>query len=151
MAIQLPDRLSAPSRMKLDVVALAERDAGTDFKKAVHKILGKLDWQVLHSDVLVATYIRPRKTSGGIILPEKSVDEDRYQAKVGLVLKLGPAAFKYTRGAYAYEGPVPKVGDYVTFHTSDAREVGFRGVSLKYIVDELVRAIVPDEDVDSIY
>ena len=45
------------------------------------------------NECLVATYISSHRTKGGIIIPGKTQDEDRYQGKVGLLLACGPAAF----------------------------------------------------------
>ncbi len=135
-----------PSRMKLNVVELSERSATDDFKTMVLKALGALSaFKVLGAPVLGATYVQPRKTAGGIIIPEKTVDEDRWQGKLNLVLKLGESAFKFD-GAYPYEGTVPAVGDYVVAHTSDTREIGIRGVSCRTIPCSLIRLIVPDPD-----
>ena len=138
------------SRMRLETAQLADRAANEDFREIVLAKLGELsDFHVLGTDVLVATYIAPRKTAGGIILTERGVDEDRWQGKVGLVLKLGENAFKYVyqaNGAYEHTGTVPKVGDYVAFHTSDTRELGIRGVSCRTIDASLIRMIVPSPD-----
>lgn len=51
--------------------------------------------EVLNQYVLIGKYLRPAdaKTEGGVYLSEKAVEEDRYQTKVGLVLKLGSRAF----------------------------------------------------------
>ncbi len=140
------------SRMKLNITELSERSAKTDFRTMVmtEQMVALLDdpeFLVFHSDVLVATYVRPRKTAGGIIIPEKSVDEDRWQSKVGLVLKLGENAFKTGAWGVAYEGTVPKVGDYITFHTADTREVGLLGFSCRHVDSSLVRMRVPNPDV----
>lgn len=137
-------RLLPRSRMQLNNIALSDRGPGADFKKLVLESVGDLSgFTVLHTDVLVATYVAPRKTAGGILLPDKSVEEDRWQGKVGLVLKMGEGAFRYT-GAFTYEGSVPKVGDYVAFHTSDTREIGIRGTSCRTIDCSLIRMIIPD-------
>lgn len=138
------------SRMRLETIQISERGANEDFRDVVLKALGDLsEFHVLGSDVLVATYIAPKRTAGGIILTDKGVDEDRWQGKVGLVLKLGEDAYKYTyqaSGAYEYKGIVPKIGDYVAFHTSDTREIGIRGVSCRTIDASLIRMIVPSPD-----
>lgn len=140
----------APSRMKIDVIELAERDPSISFKDAAMRMIGDLSgYIVLGSDLLVATYIKPRKTAGGIYTTDKGAEEDRWQGKVGLVLKLGEQAFRYTYrhdGIYEFQGTAPKVGDYVAFHTSDTREIGIRGVSCRTVDDRLVRMIVPDPD-----
>lgn len=137
---------SQPSRMNLNIYDLAKRPASVSFKEAAMTALGNLDgYTVLTSNVLVATYIKPGKTTGGIILPDSSTDEDRWQGKIGLVLKLGETAFKYDGSAF-YEGTAPKVGDYVMFHTSDSRELGINGTSCRFVDSSLVRMIVPDPD-----
>lgn len=147
MSSRIPAQLVSPSRMKLNVVELSERDGSVSFKNLVLKSLGDLSGITLLADnVLVATYVKPRKTSGGIIMPDNTVTEDRYQGKIGLVIKIGEGAFKYV-GGYKYEGTVPKIGEYVAFHTSDAREMGLNGVSVKFVPDSLVRMILPDPDI----
>lgn len=136
--------LRIASRMKVDVEALADRDPKSDFGKVVREMIGSLDkYQVLGSNVLVATYVRPRKTAGGILLTDNSIHEDRWQGILGLVLKMGDAAFTFD-GAYEYKGPKAKVGDYVMFHTSDARELSIKGISIKLVDSSLIRMIVPD-------
>lgn len=49
--------------------------------------------QVLHSQVLVMGYVPPAVSKGGIILTDKTVEEDRFQGNVGSLLPsaLGPS------------------------------------------------------------
>ena len=139
------------SRMRINVADIAARDASVSFKKAVLDNIGDLkDFSVLSSNVLVATYVKPEKTAGGIIIPDTSKDEDRWQGKVGLVLKIGESAFKYD-GAFEYEGTKPKIGDYVVFHTSDSREIGVNGFSCRFIDSSLIRMVIPERAVEGIY
>jgi hypothetical protein len=63
------------------------------------KLLSKIE--LFGSRVLVAIYARPNKTAGGIYLANSETVEDKYQGKVGLLLKSGPDAFKYN-GSYAF-------------------------------------------------
>src|SRR5258708_34640278 len=46
--------------------------------------------------VLLGKYVRPEgaKTRGGIEIPLEALKDDRFQTKVGLVLKIGNTAFK---------------------------------------------------------
>ena len=46
--------------------------------------------ELFHNQVLLATYLRPTKTKSGLILTDSHVDEDKYQSKVGLLVKRGP-------------------------------------------------------------
>src|SRR6266478_4853114 len=47
--------------------------------------------EVAQNEVLLAMYMRPEMTAGGIIMPHQNLKEDRYQGKVGLVVKIGGA------------------------------------------------------------
>ena len=65
-----------------------------DPKAAIFAAVGDLTRERVASDlVLLGTYIRNEKTSGGIIRPTEVLEEDEYQGKVGLVLKTGPLAY----------------------------------------------------------
>ena len=78
--------VSAPKTQQL---ALAQ-----DPKQALFDAVGDLSGvDVFHNQILIALYIRPEKSKGGIIRPETNVAEDEYQGKVGLVIKIGPSAF----------------------------------------------------------
>jgi co-chaperonin GroES (HSP10) len=52
--------------------------------------------EIAQNEVLIAIYMRPEKTSGGIMLPHQHLKEDRYQGKCGLVVKIGSAC-KFVR------------------------------------------------------
>lgn len=117
----------------------------SDPKAEIIKLLGPaLDqFSVLGDRVLVATYIRAEKTKGGIIMPGSQRDEDRYQGKVGLILKQGPTAFKYD-GAYPYEGDVPSVGQWAVYRTSDTWEFFLNNVSCRLLPSDMIRAVIDD-------
>jgi co-chaperonin GroES (HSP10) len=135
--------------MKSTVIELAR---AKDQRQTIQERVGDLKGhQVLKDLVLVATYIEPEITAGGILKPDSMLDESRYQGKVGLVLKLGPTAFEYD-GQFKYVGPKPKVGDWVKYHPSNAREFflggpggkGNSGISCRHISSELIEAIIED-------
>lgn len=133
---------------KLTTFNLSQKIAsGTSFEDAIKSELGDLtEFDVFGTNVLVVTYVQSEKTVGGIIRIGKSIDEDRHQGKVGLVIKMGQDAFKYDGMGNPFEGRAPKIGEYVMFHTSDARELGIRGVSCKLVHSELIRMKVPSPD-----
>jgi len=58
--------------------------------------------------IMVAQYVRPEKTKGGIILTDTTRKEDVYQGNVGLVLRLGNDAYRdverYPNGPWCSEG-----------------------------------------------
>ena len=74
------------------------------------------DVEVFGSDVLVALYIRPQKTKSGIILSDGTRDEDKWQGKAGLILKLGPTAYCDEDGNKFRD---ISEGDWVVFRPSD--------------------------------
>lgn len=111
--------------------------------------LGDLkDFEVADNQVLCAIYKRPDggKTSGGIILTHKTVDEDQYQSKVGLIIKVGPKAYdddyraKYTDWSILLH-------DWIVYRASDGWSIGVNGVSCRMIrdTDTKMRIQHPDQ------
>lgn len=126
--------------MRSKVVDIAHAMASSsDAKATLRSAVGSLSGiEVLHNLVLVATYVKPERTAGGIFLPDKSKDEDRYQGKVGLVLARGPIAFK--DDAYNnFGGSEADVGDWVVYWPSDGREMFLNGVSCRLLEDKHIR------------
>jgi co-chaperonin GroES (HSP10) len=102
---------------------LREIAVQADPKKALLGALGDMsDWEIFHNLVMVATYIEPEKTPGGIIKPDNTLLENRFQGKVGLVIKLGPLAFKDDNIA-KFGGVDVEVGDWVFYSASDGFEL----------------------------
>src|SRR5262249_23578251 len=67
--------------------------------------------------VLCAVYIAPQKMASGLLRPDQNRDEDKYQGKVGLILKKGPTAF-VDSGDWTFSIK-PDVGDWVYYKPSD--------------------------------
>ena len=101
--------------------------------------------EVFNNQMLVAVYIRPQKTKSGIILTDKTVEEDRYQGKVGLVLKAGPSAFVDETGKW-FNGETVKVGDWVVFRPSDGWAVSINGQPCRILDDLSIKARVMEPD-----
>ncbi len=82
---------------------------------------------VMGARILVAPYIRPSQTRGGIYLSDNTKAEDKYQGKVGLVLALGPLAFK-DDDSHRFGRITPRVGDWIVYSVGDtfAFELGRR-------------------------
>jgi hypothetical protein len=99
-----------------------------DYAATVYKEIGDLDDIIVFgARVLVAIYFRPEKIMG-IIRPQSNVEEDAYQSKVGLVLKLGPDTFDDS----------VKPGDYVVYRASDGFPLSRNGVPCRILRDESV-------------
>ena len=110
-------------RAKLREIAQAAQDDPTEALIAsMPEAAGQ--YEVFHNRVLVATYVRPEKTKGGIILADRTLAEDRFQGKVGLVIKVGPMAFVDSPIA-SFGGVTIEPGDWVTYVPSNGTEVFF--------------------------
>ncbi len=120
-----------------------ERDPKEALMEAAGPFAAKLT--PIGARVLVATYIRPEKTTSGIILTDKYRQEDEYQGKVGLILKMGPLAFTED-DSHQWGGVVPKVGDWVVMNIGDTRRLTMGDNPCRFIEDVSVQAITTDPD-----
>lgn len=96
--------------------------------------------------VLVAIYVRPNVTAGGIIVTDKTTDEDIYQSKIGLVIAKGPSAFQPNDGWF--EGGVTcEVGDWVIFRPSDGLHMKWgKDTNVRLFKDTVIIGKVSDPD-----
>ncbi|MCA6108110.1 co-chaperone GroES family protein [Bradyrhizobium cenepequi] len=128
--------------------ATIDRLAGAEDQRAeILASVGDLsNVEVLHNKVLVAIYIEPRKTAGGIILSDSTIKESIWQGTVGLVLKKGKTAFKDDANT-DFHGQDVKPGEWVVFRPGDARRVQIRGVDCRMVEDSLLDMVVADPSV----
>jgi len=101
--------------------------------------------EVFNNQVLVAVYIRPQKTKSGIILTSQTTDEDRYQSKVGLVVKMGPQAFQDNSGQW-FSGLEIKEGDWIVFRPSDGWSITVNNVLCRMIDDVNIKGRIDQPD-----
>jgi co-chaperonin GroES (HSP10) len=100
-----------------DVPSALMDHSGEDPRETLLKKAGDLSTiEVLGSDVLLLTYMRPEKTKSGIILTDHARSEDAFQGKCFLVGKLGPLAFKDENGEKFRD---IKEGDWICARASD--------------------------------
>lgn len=117
-----------------------DEDPAKDILEKIGDISG---FDLFGPKVLVAIYVRPQKTKGGIYLTDRVRDEDLYQGKVGYVLKVGPGAFDDSE----WFGDVQiKVGDWVGFRASDGAALMVNGVNCRLLEDVRIygKAAHPD-------
>lgn len=123
------------------LVAIAQAD---NPKLALIKALGDLSQEhVLGDLVLIATYIRPEKTAGGIIRPVDNIKEDEFQGKVGLIVKAGPLATEYEDET----PPTCQVGDWVVYSIKDGWSVTVNEVACRLIPYSRLRMKISQPDV----
>lgn len=105
--------------------------------------------KLFNNEVLVAVYMRPNKTMLGgkeFFMTDRTVDEDRYQSKVGLLLAAGPNAFEPNdQGWFAGETFTPNQ-DWLVFRPSDGWSITVHGVLCRVMKDGQIKARVQDPD-----
>lgn len=103
-------------------------------------------FEVVNNQVLVGVYQRPDvKTKSGLYLADTTRDEDRYQSKVGLIVKLGPSAYD-PQGSEWFRNFVGEVGDWIVFKPSDGWALTCNGVLCRMLIDEDTRARITHPD-----
>ena len=129
---------------------ISERAREIGDKEAHLEALGDVAGiEVFHNLVLVMTHIESDKTAGGIIKPDRSLDESRFQGKAALVIALGPQAFR-DDDAVRFGGASVEVGDWVLVRPSDGLEFckvdasGRVGCSCRLFADVNIKAKLSD-------
>ena len=117
-------------------------------KEAIWREVGNLDAiHPISQYVLLALYVRPAtRTLGGVELPDTHVDEDRYQGRVGLVLKLGPQAF-VDDGPAKFHGFKVLPGMWVVYRPSDGMRFQIGKRDCRLVTDVAIKMVLdgPDE------
>lgn len=93
--------------------------------------------------VLCAIYVRPEMTKGGIIITNKTRDEDIYQGKIGLIVKTGVNV-----GADPdWFGDIKlEVGAWAGFRASDGYSLIVNGVNCRILEDVRVQCTASHPD-----
>lgn len=78
-------------------------------------------------------------------MTEKAKDEDKYQSKVGLIVKMGPSAFVDEQQNWFKDVNI-KDGDWIIFRPSDGWQMLVNGVACRLLDDTVVRGRIPDPD-----
>lgn len=125
---------------KSKVVQLSQ---ATDQKAELIKAVGDIsNFHIFNNRVLVATYIEPEKTAGGIILPQSRTQESKWQGKIGLVLKKGPLAFTDDETT-KFAGQDVEIGDWVFYRPSDGYHFLLKEVDCRLIEDVHIMGVIP--------
>ena len=118
-----------------------------DPAEVIRKEMGDIsEIEIFHNQVLVAIYIRPEKTKSGLYLSSQTRDEDKYQGKVGLIIKKGADAFVDESGKW-FKGVNLDVGDWIYFRPSDGWQVTVHNQLCRILDDTDVRGRIPQPDV----
>jgi len=101
---------------------------------------------VFHSQVLVAGYIETARSKGGIISTDKTVEEDRWQGNIGLVIGLGKGAFK-DDGVAQFHGDKLKLGDWVMYLPADGVSLFINQVPCRLFQDTRILMKVENPEI----
>lgn len=126
-------------RAAIDIVSKS-----ADPKAEMLKQVGDLSGiDIMYNMVLLAAYIRPERTKGGIIRPNESKEEDVWQGKVGMVIKLGPDAFQDDDDT-SFNGQSAELGEWVVFKTGDAWQLTIGEWPCRLVRDSSIKMKIND-------
>ena len=115
---------------------IQEVSQSKDPKTAIVSAVGDISKEeVLYDLVLVGIYIRPEKTTGGIIRPMDNIKEDEYQGKVGLVLKCGPDVNGFQEG------------DWVVYSIKDGWSVSVNSYPCRLVPHDRFRMLISSPEI----
>jgi len=100
--------------------------------------------ELFHNQVLLAVYLRPEKTKSGLILTADHLDEDKYQSKVGLLVKRGPLAFE--QDGNWFTGMTFQDHEWLIFRPSDGWSITVNGVLCRIFDDISIKGRAPHPD-----
>lgn len=101
--------------------------------------------------ILVAMYLpkseegklrRKDGTESMLLMPESTADRMVYSACTGMVVAMGPDAYK---DAHRFpNGPSCQLGDWITFPRHEGVQVRYRGVAMHWLPDDKVAMRIKD-------
>ena len=103
------------------------------------------DIELFHGQVILAVYLRPTKTKSGLILTEDYVGDDKYQSKVGLLVKKGPEAFNDASGQW-FSGVDIKLHDWLFYRPADGWGITVNDVLCRVFEDVSIKGRVAHPD-----
>lgn len=111
-------------------------------------------FEVFHNQVLVGIYMRgsEKRLANGttLYLTDKSAGEDQWQGKVGLVLSVGPLAFK-NDARNDFGGQQVSNQDWIVFRVSDGFPIDINGVHCRLLEDVHVKGRIASPDINIIW
>lgn len=119
--------------------------------------IGDISWfKLFGPKLLVATYDPAAgntdvRTKGGIILAQggeaSTLAEYRWQGKIGLVMAVGPLAFRDSGdGRFIFDGMKAEVGDWICYRASDGLQMMIDAHHFRVLDDVHVIGVIPQPD-----
>jgi|TARA_R100000322_G_C5297851_1_gene154305 co-chaperonin GroES (HSP10) len=129
---------------------VAEEDRVLDPTLASKEIIDRLP-QPTGWRVLIAPFNPPKKSKGGILLNQKTLEEDVIQTNVGYVLRMGPLAYadkeRYPTGPWCEEKQWVIFARYAgsRFRLNDEKRAAF-GSEVRILNDDEILGTILDPD-----
>ena len=129
---------------------VAEEDRVLDPTLASKEIIDRLP-QPTGWRVLIAPFNPPKKSKGGILLNQKTLEEDAIQTNVGYVLRMGPLAYadkeRYPTGPWCEERQWVIFARYAgsRFRLNDEKRAAF-GSEVRILNDDEILGTILDPD-----
>ena len=129
---------------------VAEEDRVLDPTLASKEIIDRLP-QPTGWRVLIAPFNPPKKSKGGILLNQKTLEEDVIQTNVGYVLRMGPLAYadkeRYPTGPWCEERQWVIFARYAgsRFRLNDEKRAAF-GSEVRILNDDEILGTILDPD-----
>ena len=129
---------------------VAEDDRVLDPTLASKEIIDRLP-QPTGWRVLIAPFNPPKKSKGGILLNQKTLEEDAIQTNVGYVLRMGPLAYadkeRYPTGPWCEEKQWVIFARYAgsRFRLNDEKRAAF-GSEVRILNDDEILGTIIDPD-----
>jgi hypothetical protein len=117
-----------------------------DLKRRILDRLGNIDdYNLAPGEVLLAIYVRPDMSPGGIALVAQTLKEDLYQGKAHLVLKIGPGCDFYGLDVKLHDWVVVRPSDGWALDLNSRPDVLDRKdyVPCRHILSKAIKAIIP--------
>ena len=131
---------------------VAEEDRVLDPTLASKEIIDRLP-QPTGWRVLIAPFNPPKKSKGGILLNQKTLEEDAIQTNVGYVLRMGPLAYadkeRYPTGPWCEEKQWVIFARYAgsRFRLNDEKRAAFASEVRILNDDEILGTILDPDDI----
>ena len=108
-------------------------------EKVLERLPDPTGWRIL-----VLPYKGQGKTKGGVILTDETMQERTYTTVTGLVLKIGPDAYKDEKRFP--DGPWCKKNDWIIFGRDAGSRFGIEGGEVRILNDDEIIAVVKDPE-----
>ena len=108
-------------------------------EKVLERLPNPTGWRIL-----VLPYKGQGKTKGGVILADETIEERSYTTVTGLVLKVGPDAYRDEERFP--NGPWCKKNDWIIFGRYAGSRFGIEGGEVRILNDDEIIAVVKDPE-----